>query len=83
MNIQRKKKLEQLWEIRQYQNTENMPLAAKVNNNLYPLSYEVEEEAEITFLDITDNDGRRIYICLLYTSPSPRDSTSSRMPSSA
>lgn len=49
MNIQRKKKLEQLWEIRQYQNTENMPLAAKVNNNLYPLSYEVEEEAEITF----------------------------------
>ena len=23
------------------------------------------------------------YICLLYTSPSPRDSTSSRMPSSA
>ena len=24
-----------------------------------------------------------IYICLLYTSPSPRDSTSSRMPSSA
>ena len=24
-----------------------------------------------------------IYTCLLYTSPSPRDSTSSRMPSSA
>ena len=65
MNIQRKKKLEQLWEIRQYQNTENMPLAAKVNNNLYPLSYEVEEEAEITFLDITDNDGRRIYMTSL------------------
>lgn len=65
MNIQRKKKLEQLWEIRQYQNTENMPLAAKVNNNLYPLSHEVEEEAEITFLDITDNDGRRIYMTSL------------------
>ena len=65
MNIQRKKKLEQLWEIRQYQNTENIPLAAKVNNNLYPLSYEVEEEAEITFLDITDNEGRRIYMTSL------------------
>ena len=25
----------------------------------------------------------KIYVCLLYTSPSPRDSTSSRMPSSA
>ena len=32
-------------------------------------------------------DGRRsvpqVYICLLYTSPSPRDRTRSRMPSSA
>ena len=28
-------------------------------------------------------DGRRIYSCLLYTSPSPRDRTRSRMPSSA
>ena len=28
----------------------------------------------------TDNDD---YICLLYTSPSPRDRTRSRMPSSA
>ena len=30
----------------------------------------------------TDNDNN-IYICLLYTSPSPRDRTRSRMPSSA
>ena len=29
------------------------------------------------------NDGDTIYICLLYTSPSPRDRTRSRMPSSA
>ena len=28
-------------------------------------------------------DGRYAYICLLYTSPSPRDATLSRMPSSA
>ena len=29
------------------------------------------------------NAGKRSYICLLYTSPSPRDATLSRMPSSA
>ena len=28
-------------------------------------------------------EGRDIYICLLYTSPSPRDGLLSRMPSSA
>ena len=27
--------------------------------------------------------GRSVYTCLLYTSPSPRDATLSRMPSSA
>ena len=28
-------------------------------------------------------NGAKVYICLLYTSPSPRDATLSRMPSSA
>ena len=28
-------------------------------------------------------EGERVQICLLYTSPSPRDRTRSRMPSSA
>ena len=28
-------------------------------------------------------DGKKVYTCLLYTSPSPRDATLSRMPSSA
>ena len=28
-------------------------------------------------------EGRKTYICLLYTSPSPRDPKTSRMPSSA
>ena len=28
-------------------------------------------------------DGANLYRCLLYTSPSPRDATLSRMPSSA
>ena len=30
-----------------------------------------------------DSDDNRFYACLLYTSPSPRDRTRSRMPSSA
>ena len=34
-----------------------------------------EQECEVYFVDIN--------ICLLYTSPSPRDRTRSRMPSSA
>ena len=31
----------------------------------------------------TDLSGREAYACLLYTSPSPRDISGSRMPSSA
>ena len=31
----------------------------------------------------TNNDLAKLYICLLYTSPSPRDATLARMPSSA
>ena len=34
-------------------------------------------------VDNTDIDSSKLYTCLLYTSPSPRDGTSSRMPSSA
>ena len=29
------------------------------------------------------NDANKVYVCLLYTSPSPRDGLLSRMPSSA
>ena len=39
--------------------------------------YSVEEGKTITFLDLMRRG------CLLYTSPSPRDRTRSRMPSSA
>ena len=34
-------------------------------------------------LDVAFTDSRHGYLCLLYTSPSPRDRTRSRMPSSA
>ena len=37
---------------------------------------------QLTFVPTVDNTGDTV-ICLLYTSPSPRDATLSRMPSSA
>ena len=36
-----------------------------------------------TFKIYDVEEGKVVHSCLLYTSPSPRDSTSSRMPSSA
>ena len=41
--------------------------------------YKKEKIQEIDWIDITNNSKA----CLLYTSPSPRDRTRSRMPSSA
>ena len=43
------------------------------------------EEAGLTVMSIADASAAAdlIMICLLYTSPSPRDATLSRMPSSA
>ena len=38
--------------------------------------------AQYRDVDLSDRDGQSI-VCLLYTSPSPRDATLSRMPSSA
>ena len=45
--------------------------------------YNPRKEINRYGLSITSSDGTRNGICLLYTSPSPRDSDSSRMPSSA
>ena len=39
--------------------------------------------AEKACKDATSDWGKKYWYCLLYTSPSPRDSDSSRMPSSA
>ena len=40
-------------------------------------------KAGINYIDLTKNGFELPLICLLYTSPSPRDRTRSRMPSSA
>ena len=41
------------------------------------------EKAQLGKVTKLDQEGREVWICLLYTSPSPRDRTRSRMPSSA
>ena len=43
----------------------------------------VEQNNTPVFGDVQNKEGKADFICLLYTSPSPRDRTRSRMPSSA
>ena len=45
--------------------------------------YKAEHIINAIFFDIDKNSNQKTNICLLYTSPSPRDATLSRMPSSA
>ena len=47
-----------------------------------PRSYEIEVDKNYPLMIVLDGDYM-FNICLLYTSPSPRDRTRSRMPSSA
>ena len=42
-----------------------------------------KERIESGFVEDTTNNRMELLACLLYTSPSPRDRTRSRMPSSA
>ena len=37
-------------------------IAAKINNHVVSLNYEINEDSQIELLDIRDNDGMRIYI---------------------
>ena len=45
MKIKKTKKLEELWKEQSHLKQDHTPLAVKVNNNLYPLSYDVEEQS--------------------------------------
>ena len=53
--------------------------------NLDPVKMTDEEDAAIYQRKFSGRvkNGAQIYACLLYTSPSPRDLSTSRMPSSA
>ena len=64
------------------------PIESKIqingNNMAFPLT-EIQSNAVHLFLEGIFSFGydTNLWICLLYTSPSPRDATLSRMPSSA
>jgi 8-oxo-dGTP pyrophosphatase MutT (NUDIX family) len=50
----------------------------------HPLPTELNQESiELDWVGLSDVASRDLHPCLLYTSPSPRDRTRSRMPSSA
>ena len=51
-------------------------------DNIITLNDENGNEVEFEFLDLIPYRQNE-YVCLLYTSPSPRDTRYSRMPSSA
>ena len=51
-------------------------IAIMVNDQIPTISYNLSQT-------VLKNDTEMVSICLLYTSPSPRDRTRSRMPSSA
>ena len=42
-----------------------------------------QQDQKLDIKQLQENDGDRMWGCLLYTSPSPRDLSTSRMPSSA
>ena len=57
------------------------PYVKAVIQRLIDLQKEVSDQG-VRLVGINCNDAKK-YVCLLYTSPSPRDRTRSRMPSSA
>ena len=58
--------------------TKNNYIVTVVTRNIHQKSYIIKTQANAGYIDIVEAN-----ICLLYTSPSPRDRTRSRMPSSA
>ena len=70
----------------------NFPIELETNPATYSFQLEVTDQngnvsaADVINIEIAEFSGPatpQLYICLLYTSPSPRDPKTSRMPSSA
>ena len=51
--------------------------------NINVFEFTEKELLELKIRKVRGADNKTIYTCLLYTSPSPRDLSTSRMPSSA
>ena len=67
-------------------NEYNKYVLAIENDNAYRIGDGYTKEGQFPFIDqfnLKTYQSKRIYTCLLYTSPSPRDQRGSRMPSSA
>ena len=65
---------------------EDIQLLGVFHNPLSALTFLKDQKVDLVFLDIQmpELSGTQLAkICLLYTSPSPRDQRGSRMPSSA
>ena len=67
----------------EYQISEGINALVSVGTTGESATVDVEEHLEIIKFFIEVSNGRIPIICLLYTSPSPRDGLLSRMPSSA
>ena len=52
-------------------------------NNFWPVDFTIIHTHKVFDEMVFENENMRDSFCLLYTSPSPRDATLSRMPSSA
>lgn len=55
-----------LLELSKFVDKKNEIVAARVNNDIKDLSYEICEDSDINFIDLTDEDGMRIYRRSLY-----------------
>ena len=53
-----------------------------IDGTLWDEKFQIPESTKKAF-EMLKNNGHLTFICLLYTSPSPRDRQKSRMPSSA
>ena len=61
----------------------NLKLKTKLKKSNYDISFKNDNSVFEIYKHESETYNTRLYFCLLYTSPSPRDATTSRMPSSA
>ena len=63
--VEKKTKLSEI--VKQFREEYNSSIvAARVNNDIKDLSHELVEDSSIKFIDLTDEDGMRIYRRSLY-----------------